>query len=75
LENHWNGTLLTSIDTVLSWAKTMTWRAVAPIVHLLDRVYETGVRLTPAPNPSPPGQTITLLPEPLIEPKPGSYFL
>ena len=47
LENHWNGTLLTSIDTVLSWAKTMTWRAVSPIVHLLDRVYETGVRLTP----------------------------
>jgi len=47
LENHWNGTLLRSIDTVLSWAKTMTWRAVSPIVHLLDRVYETGVRLTP----------------------------
>ena len=47
MENHWNGTLLTSIDRVLSWAKTMTWRAVAPIVQLLDRVYETGVRLTP----------------------------
>ena len=27
--------------------KTMTWRGVAPIVHLLDRVYETGVRLSP----------------------------
>jgi hypothetical protein len=26
----------------------MTWRGVAPIVHLLDRVYETGVRLTKA---------------------------
>jgi hypothetical protein len=25
----------------------MTWRGVAPIVHLLDRVYETGVRLSP----------------------------
>jgi hypothetical protein len=25
----------------------MTWRAVMPIVHLLDRVYETGVSLTP----------------------------
>ena len=24
----------------------MTWRGVSPIVHLLDRVYETGVRLT-----------------------------
>ena len=45
LENHWNGALLTSIDTALEWAKTMTWRGVSPIVHLLDRVYETGVRL------------------------------
>ena len=47
LENHWNGTLLTSIQTALEWAKTMTWRGVAPIVHLMDRVYETGVRLLP----------------------------
>lgn len=46
LENHWNGTLLNSIETTLAWAKTMTWCGVAPIVHLLDRVYETGVRLT-----------------------------
>ena len=46
LENHWNGALLNSIATTLAWAKTMTWRGMAPIVHLLDRVYETGVRLT-----------------------------
>ena len=46
LENHWNGALLNSITTTLAWAKTMTWRGVTPIVHLLDRVYETGVRLT-----------------------------
>jgi hypothetical protein len=46
LENHWNGTLLNSITTAMAWAKTMTWRGVSPIVHLLDRVYETGVRLT-----------------------------
>lgn len=48
LENHWNGALLSSIATTLEWAKTMTWRGVQPIVHLLDRVYETGVRLTKA---------------------------
>ena len=47
LENHWNGTLLNTIETALEWAKTMTWRGVTPIVHLLDRIYETGVRLTP----------------------------
>jgi hypothetical protein len=46
LENHWNGTLLNSIETTLAWAKTMTWRGVAPIVHLLDHAYETGVTLT-----------------------------
>jgi hypothetical protein len=34
-------------EQVFGWAKTMTWRGVAPIVHLLDRVYETGVRLSP----------------------------
>ena len=44
---HWNGTVLNSIETALEWAKTMTWRGVAPIVHLLDRVYDTGVRLSP----------------------------
>ena len=46
LENHWNGALLNSIETTLAWAKTMTWRGVTPIVHLLDRIYETGARLT-----------------------------
>jgi len=46
LENHWNGALLTSIDVALAWAKTMTWRGISPIVHLLSRTYETGVRLT-----------------------------
>lgn len=47
LENHWNGTLLNSMETTWEWAKTMTWRGVAPIVQLLDRVYETGVRISP----------------------------
>jgi hypothetical protein len=46
LENHWNGALLDSIDAALACAKTMTWSGVTPIVQLLDRVYETGVRLT-----------------------------
>ena len=48
LENHWNGALLTTVATTLEWAKTMTWRGVRPIVHLLDRVYRTGVKLTKA---------------------------
>ena len=48
LENHWNGTLLSTIATTSEWAKTMTWRGVRPTVHLWDRVYETGVKLTKA---------------------------
>jgi hypothetical protein len=47
LENHWNGTLLTTMETALLWARTMAWRGIRPIVHLIDRVYEKGVRLTP----------------------------
>jgi hypothetical protein len=47
LENHWNGALLNTVQAALAWARTMTWRGVAPLVHLVDRVYETGIRLTP----------------------------
>jgi Rhodopirellula transposase DDE domain len=46
LENHWNGALLNTVETALKWAQTMTWRGIAPLVHLHDRVYNTGVRLT-----------------------------
>jgi hypothetical protein len=45
LEMHWNGTLLDSVDTILAWARTMTWKATRPIVNLLHKTYETGVRL------------------------------
>ncbi len=45
LEAHWNGALLNTRDTVLEWARTMTWKGVRPIVELLDRVYEKGVRI------------------------------
>jgi len=46
LEQHWNGSLLSTVGAALSWASTMTWRGVAPIVHLLEGVYERGVKLT-----------------------------
>jgi hypothetical protein len=45
-ENHWNGTLLDSIDTVLPCARTMTWNGKHPIVELVTTTYQTGVRLT-----------------------------
>lgn len=46
LENHWNGTLLDSVDTVLQFARTMTWRGKPPSVALVTTTYQTGVRLT-----------------------------
>ncbi len=46
LEKHWNGTLLNSVNTVLEWTKTMTWKAMTPVVNLIDKVYSKGVKLT-----------------------------
>jgi hypothetical protein len=45
LENHWNGTLLNSVHTVLEWARTMTWKGAHPIVSLIERTYDIGVRI------------------------------
>jgi hypothetical protein len=45
LEEHWNGTLLDRVDTVLHWARTMTWKVVRPLVQLLDKAYANGVRV------------------------------
>ena len=46
LENHWNGALLDSIDTVLRFAATMTWKGRPPLVALVTTTYQTGVTLT-----------------------------
>lgn len=46
LENHWNGDLLDTIDTVVHFAQTMTWKGNPPVVRLLTTMYQTGVRLT-----------------------------
>lgn len=48
LEQHWNGTLLDELQTVLKFAKSMTWRDKHPVVQLVTTIYETGVRLTQA---------------------------
>lgn len=46
LENHWNGSILDEIDTVLKFASTMTWKGKSPVVKLITDTYETGVKLT-----------------------------
>lgn len=45
LERHWNGTLLSTVDTALEWAKTMTWKGLHPGVRFCEKVYAKGVRL------------------------------
>jgi len=46
LENHWNGALLDSIDTVLQYAASMTWKGAHPVVERVTTTYQTGVKLT-----------------------------
>jgi len=46
LEQHWNGSLLDSVDVVLKFAKTMKWKDKSPMVKLVRGVYETGKKLS-----------------------------
>lgn len=46
LEKHWNGTKLVDVQTMLEWAKSMTWKGLHPVVTLSKVVYEKGVTLT-----------------------------
>jgi transposase len=47
LELHWNGALLDSVEAVLGYAETMTWRGGHPEVVLVETRYDTGARLSP----------------------------
>ncbi len=46
LENHWNGSILDEIETGLRLAETMTWKGRNPVVKLVTKTYENGVKLT-----------------------------
>jgi DDE family transposase len=46
LELHWNGTQLREVQTMLAWAKSMTWKGINPIVTLSHEVYTKGVTLS-----------------------------
>ncbi len=46
LEQHWNGALLDSVDAVLQYARTMTWKGNQPLVKLVATTYQTGIKLT-----------------------------
>ncbi len=46
LERHWNGALLDSVEAVLGYAESMTWKQRNPVVSLMTQVYESGVKLS-----------------------------
>jgi hypothetical protein len=46
LEQHWNGSLLDSVNTVIEFARTMTWKGKHPLVELVTTPYQTGIKLT-----------------------------
>jgi hypothetical protein len=45
LELKWNGTKLTDAETMLEWAKRMTWKGLHPVVELSHQVYAKGISL------------------------------
>jgi transposase len=46
LEQHWNGALLDTIEAVINYAASMTWKGNHPVVKLVTTTYQTGVKLT-----------------------------
>jgi len=45
VELHWNGTKLINVETMLEWAKSMTWKGIHPVVELSRKVYQKGIAL------------------------------
>jgi transposase len=45
LELHWNGTKLIDVETMLEWAKSMTWKGRQPMVAISRQVYQKGISL------------------------------
>jgi hypothetical protein len=46
LEQHWNGSILDTLSTVVQFTASMTWKGAHPLVELVTTRYETGVRLS-----------------------------
>jgi Rhodopirellula transposase DDE domain len=45
LENYWNGAILDSVEATIKWASHMSWKAAAPVVYLVEDIYEKGVKV------------------------------
>jgi hypothetical protein len=47
LEMHWNGSLLDSVEAVVGFAGSMTWKGKHPVVCVVETAYTKGVKLKP----------------------------
>jgi len=45
LELQWNGTKLIDAETMLEWAKKMTWKGMHPVVELSRKISHKGIAL------------------------------
>src|SRR5437899_7738585 len=55
LELKWNGTKLIDAETMVEWAKRMTWKGLSPVVELSTKSYKKAIwfgkaRLKPVEN-------------------------
>jgi hypothetical protein len=48
MELHGNGAQLIDVETMLEWAKRMTWKGLHPVVELSHKGYDKGVSLSKA---------------------------
>lgn len=46
LEQHWNGSILDSVETILGFASSFSFKDIEPVVQLVSSIYETGVKLS-----------------------------
>ena len=46
LENHWNGSILDTLEAVVQFTASMTWCGQHPVVELITTTYATGMRLS-----------------------------
>lgn len=46
LEQHWRGSLLDSVETVIRFAESLTFKGHCPTVSLVTQTYHTGIKLT-----------------------------
>ncbi|MGL5714538.1 MAG: ISAzo13-like element transposase-related protein, partial [Paraclostridium sp.] len=46
LENHWNGSILDTKETILRFAQSMTYKGLKPTVNLSKNIYECGKKIS-----------------------------